>query len=65
MNMFVICAGSGIKELYDYAFNIGEEIGKVKVEMGGTACKVPYTPEYLKKMQEKGYIGKKRKTAFC
>jgi hypothetical protein len=35
------------------------------VDMGGTACKVPYAPEYIQKVQKRGAIGKKRKTAKC
>ena len=35
------------------------------VDMGGTARKVPYAPDYIKKTQQRGSIGKKRKTAKC
>jgi len=33
--------------------------------MGGTACKLPYSPDYIKKVQQRGTIGKKRKTVKC
>jgi hypothetical protein len=33
--------------------------------MGGTACKVPFAPDYIQKMKDKGNIGKKRKMARC
>jgi hypothetical protein len=33
--------------------------------MGGTACKVPYAPEYIEKVEKKGTVGKKRKIARC
>jgi len=35
------------------------------VDVGGTACKVPHAPEYIRKVQARGAIGKKRKTAKC
>ena len=65
MNGFVIAIGGYIAELTDKAFDIGKEIGKVSVDMGGTACKVPFAPDYIQKMVDKGRIGKKRKTARC
>ena len=33
--------------------------------VGNTACKVPYAPDYIKKVQERGTVGKKRKTCKC
>jgi 3-methyladenine DNA glycosylase AlkD len=65
MNGFVIAIGSYVSALTDLALRTGEKIGRVKVEMGGTACKVPYAPEYIQKVQQRGTIGKKRKTAKC
>jgi 3-methyladenine DNA glycosylase AlkD len=65
MNGFVIAAGSYVKGLTDLALQTGTAIGKVSVDMGGTACKVPYAPEYIQKIQDRGSIGKKRKTAKC
>jgi 3-methyladenine DNA glycosylase AlkD len=65
MNGFVIAIGSYVSALTDLAVRTGEKIGRVKVEMGGTACKVPYAPEYIQKVQQRGAVGKKRKTAKC
>jgi len=65
MNGFVIAIGSYIAELTDKATKIAAEIGKVSVEMGGTACKVPLATTYLQKIIDKGRVGKKRKTARC
>jgi 3-methyladenine DNA glycosylase AlkD len=65
MNGFVIAVGAYVASLTDLARRTGEKIGPVAVDMGGTACKVPYAPDYLKKIQERGAIGKKRKTAKC
>jgi 3-methyladenine DNA glycosylase AlkD len=65
MNGFVIAAGGAIPELTDLAIATARKIGEVKVEMGGTACKVPFAPDYIEKMKQKGYVGKKRKTVKC
>jgi hypothetical protein len=65
MNHFVICVGSYIPELSEKARHIAESIGKVSVDMGGTACKVPFAPEYIVKVIERGNLGKKRKAARC
>jgi hypothetical protein len=40
-------------------------LGKVHIDMNGNACKVPYAPEYIKKVKDKGIIGKKKKMARC
>lgn len=65
MNGFVIAIGSNIKSLTEEAQAIGERIGKVTVNMNGTACKVPYSKAYIQKVIDKNRIGKKRKTARC
>ena len=65
MNGFVISVGSYIKSLTDKAIMVGEKIGKVRVNMGNTACKVPSATEYIRKVIDKGYHGKKRKIARC
>jgi 3-methyladenine DNA glycosylase AlkD len=65
MNGFVIAVGSYIPSLTDIAIEIGKKIGKVEVNLGNTACKVPSSPEYIKKVEERGSIGKKKKTIKC
>ncbi|HAS41930.1 MAG TPA: DNA alkylation repair protein, partial [Microscillaceae bacterium] len=65
MNGFVIAIGTYIPALTDKAQEIAAKIGKVKVNMGGTACKVPLATEYITKVIDKGRVGKKRKTARC
>ncbi len=65
MNGFVIAIGSYIVELTEKASLVAKNIGKVNVEMGGTACKVPLATEYIKKVIDSGSLGKKRKTARC
>lgn len=65
MNGFVIGVGSYIKELTKEAVDTAKKIGDVYVDMGGTACKVPAATDYIKKLEAKGYIGKKKKTVKC
>jgi 3-methyladenine DNA glycosylase AlkD len=65
MNGFVIAVGSYVKALTEQALETAARIGKVSVDMGGTACKVPSAPDYIRKVQERGAIGKKRKTVKC
>jgi 3-methyladenine DNA glycosylase AlkD len=65
MNLFVIAVGSYVQPLTDAAIQIAEKIGPVTVDMGNTACQVPFAPDYIRKLQKRGAIGKKRKTAKC
>jgi 3-methyladenine DNA glycosylase AlkD len=64
MNGFVIALGSYVKPLADAALKAAEKIGEVQCEMVGD-CKVPYGPDYIRKVQARGTIGKKRKSAKC
>lgn len=61
MNSFLICVGSYVPALTDLAIATGEKIGEVEVDMGNTACEVPFAPDYIRKVQKRGSIGKKRK----
>jgi 3-methyladenine DNA glycosylase AlkD len=65
MNGFVIAAGSYVPGLTGKANEVAASIGKVTVDMGGTSCKVPLATAYIRKVEEKGNIGKKRKAARC
>jgi len=65
MNIFVITVGIAVMELTDHAKAVAARIGKVSVDMNGTACKVPNANEYIDKAIENGQHGKKRKTARC
>ena len=65
MNGFVIAVGSYVKALTAAAISAAEKMGPVSVEMGGTACKVPFAPDYIEKVKQRGSLGKKRKTAKC
>lgn len=65
MNGFVIAVGCYVKPLTDAAMKAAIKIGTVSVDMGDTACKVPFAPEYIEKVKKRGTLGKKRKTARC
>ncbi len=65
MNGFVISVGAYVVDFTDRCLALGEKIGKVDVEMGGTACKVPLIKPYLQNIIDKGRAGKKKKMARC
>lgn len=65
MNGFVIGVGIYVPELTELAIQIGKTIGPVTVDMGDTACVVPFPPAYIEKAKKRGVIGKTRKTARC
>ena len=65
MNGFVIGVGAYIKELTKEAIEISKKNGDVYVDMEGTACKVPSAADYIKKIEARGSIGKKKKTVKC
>jgi 3-methyladenine DNA glycosylase AlkD len=65
MNSFVIAAGSYVQPLTEFAIQIGEKIGPVTADLGDNNCQVPFAPDYIRKVQKRGAIGKKRKTAKC
>jgi 3-methyladenine DNA glycosylase AlkD len=65
MNGFVIAIGTYVQPLTDVALKTARKIGEVSVDVGDTSCKVPYAPAYIEKVQKKGTVGKKRKTAKC
>jgi 3-methyladenine DNA glycosylase AlkD len=65
MNGFIIAAGSCVAALTDDALATAKKIGTVKVNMDGTACKVPDAAAYILKTKNKGVLGKKKKTVKC
>jgi len=65
MNNFIIAVGSYVESLSKDATEIADKIGKVDVEMGGTACKVPLASDYIRKTTDKRGMRKKKKTARC
>jgi 3-methyladenine DNA glycosylase AlkD len=65
MNNFVIAVGGYCSPLSESAIKIASTLGKVEIDMGDTACKVPIATDYIKKLHARGTLGKKRKTARC
>lgn len=65
MNSFVIALGCAVKELTAEAVEGGKKMGVVKVDMSGTACRVPSAPNYIQKTIDKGKLGHKKKMARC
>lgn len=64
MNSFIIALGSYVKPLTDLAIKTATAIGPVAVDTVGE-CKVPSAVEDIQKVQKRGSIGKKRKSAKC
>lgn len=65
MNGFIIAVGGQVAALGAKAKAVAKAIGKVNVDMGGTACKVPDAIPYIEKIEKMGKVGKKKKTVFC
>jgi 3-methyladenine DNA glycosylase AlkD len=65
MNAFLISVGSYVAPLTEYAIEVGEKIGKVRANLGNNSCAIPFAPDYIRKVQARGTIGKKRKSAKC
>ena len=65
MNGFVLSVGTYVAELSEEAKQVADYIGKVQVDVGNTACKVPLASDYIKKVEEKNRVGLKRKTCIC
>jgi hypothetical protein len=65
MNSFVISVGCYVKALKDLAIQTGEKIGPVMADLGNNSCQIPFAPDYIRKVEKRGTIGKKRKTMKC
>lgn len=65
MNNFVISVGCYVPDLIERAKEVGNNVGKVNVDMGGTACKVPDAIAYIEKVEGAGRTGKKKAKARC
>jgi 3-methyladenine DNA glycosylase AlkD len=65
MNSFVIEVGTYVRPLTELAILTAERIGPVNVDVGNTSCQVPFAPDYIRKAEKRGAIGKKRKTVKC
>jgi len=65
MNGFVIAAGCYVEALHAEAMRVAACIGKVEVNVGNTACKVPIAEDYIERTVQSGRLGAKRKTCIC
>ncbi|WP_054028372.1 DNA alkylation repair protein [Bacillus sp. FJAT-28004] len=65
MNSFVITVGIYVAELSEVAEAVASSIGKVHVDLGNTACKVPLAINYIQKAVSMGKVGVKKKTCIC
>jgi hypothetical protein len=65
MNGFVIAVGSYIKSLTEFALQAGENMGPVTADLGDNQCQIPFAPDYIRKVEQRGAIGKKRKRVKC
>jgi 3-methyladenine DNA glycosylase AlkD len=63
MNVFLIAAGGYVQALSPEAQRIGKSLGALSINMGNTVCNVPYAPDYIQKMLDRGI--KKKKMARC
>jgi 3-methyladenine DNA glycosylase AlkD len=65
MNAFVIAVGSYVPSLTTTAIQTAEKIGPVTADLGNNSCQVPFAPDYIRKVRQRGTIGKKRKSVKC
>ena len=65
MNAFVIVVGCCVESLTEAALQVGEKMGPVTANLGNNSCQVPFVPDYIRKVQKRGTLGKKRKSAKC
>lgn len=65
MNNFIIAVGCYVESLTELTLKTGEAIGPVTADLGNNQCKIPFAPDYIRKVQKRGTIGKKRKTVKC
>jgi 3-methyladenine DNA glycosylase AlkD len=65
MNGFVIAVGAYVSPLSKQARATAKKLGKVSVDMGDTACKVPVALDYIIKVEKSGRAFKKRKAIRC
>jgi hypothetical protein len=65
MNGFVIACGTYVAPLGAKAIATAKKIGRVEVDLGDTACKVPDAQSYILKSRRGAPIAPKRKTVRC
>jgi 3-methyladenine DNA glycosylase AlkD len=65
MNGFIIACGTYLAALGDKAIATARKVGRVEVDMGDTACKVPDAESYILKSRRGAPVAPKRKTMRC
>ncbi|MGV3757106.1 MAG: DNA alkylation repair protein [Verrucomicrobiota bacterium] len=65
MNMFLIAVGCYVSSLTELALKTAAKIGPVSADLGNNSCEVFSATDYIRKVQDRGTIGKKRKSAKC
>lgn len=65
MNSFIICVGTYVAPLGEAAISTARTLGKVEIDMGQTACKVPDAESYIIKSRRGKPVAPKRKTFRC
>ena len=65
MNMFMIACGTYLAPLGDQPIKTAREVGRVDIDVGDTACKVPDAEAYIIKSRRGAPIAPKRKTVRC
>ncbi len=65
MNGFIIALGCYVTALTDEAKAASAQIGPLTIDMNGTACKVPNITDNILKLENRGSLGKKKKTVKC
>jgi hypothetical protein len=65
MNDFIIEVGTYVQPLSKFAIQTAEKIGPVDVDDGNTSCQIPFAPDYIRKAEKRGVIGKKPKAVKC
>lgn len=65
MNGFMIACGTYLAPLGQKSIETARKVGKVDIDMGDTACKVPDAEAYILKSRRGAPIAPKRKTVRC
>jgi 3-methyladenine DNA glycosylase AlkD len=65
MNGFVIACGTYVAALGQPAIATARKLGRVEIDMGDTACKVPEAESYIMKSRRGAPVAPKRKTMRC
>jgi len=65
MNGFLISVGCYVTPLTDEALKVGEKLGPVKADLGPNQCRIPFAPDYIRKVEQRGLLGRKRRTVKC